>query len=564
MKSSKWILGLMAAVLVVALAPSSFAQVNIQIFNTPSPQEVATARNAQTSDPASVGNGILVSGALIATSPLTATGLIFTFPATVSSSNAGASCVLADGTVLTNCSISGSVPSADPIRIDGATGLFASATIATVNWTAGTVNITLPASASNSSSGTFRLVGTRIDVNGKTAPLNATATLSSSSNNYILQTTTIPIISALGSAIASMTVGTNGTNPNGGTALLFTNQTGGTPADGSASVVLAEGFASAWRTTTQVNTQGIDSSATMNGTLIRLTLNGLPAGVTATLTIPGTGGVTNAIPGTTGAVFIATGTNTVSIDASTSTSNIAYIKFVSDNLSAVETLQVNIALSGVPTAALAAGSISLTATASPVGNALNSSNQPTQSTPNNAGGGLATGYVRFAAADTTVTVGSIVAANTTLLIPYAVRVGTYDTGIAIANTTADPFGTSAGGATAAAGTMTFTMFPRNATGADPSFALTTSSTVRPGVGLSTSGTLVAGGTWTGLMSDIMTAAGKTGDYFGYIFIQTNFLNAHGAAYIFNGAGFTSSTPVLVLLPTASNTRNTTSAESLGF
>jgi len=566
MKSSKWILGLMVAVLVLALAPSSFAQVNIQIFNTPSPQEIATARNAQTSDPASVGNGILVSGALIATSPLTATSLIFTFPATVTSSNAGASCVLADGTVLTNpgCSVSASVPAADPIRIDGATGLFANVTIATVNFTAGTVNITLPASASNSSSGTFRLVGTRIDVNGKTAPLNATANLSSSSNNYILQTTTVPIITALGPGIGSMTVGTNGTNTNGGTALLFTNQTGGTPADATASVVIAEGFASAWRTTTQVNTQGVDSSATMNGTLIRLTLNGLPAGVTATLTIPGTGGVSNAIPGTTGAVFVFNNTNSVTIDSSSSTSNIAYIKFVSTNLGAVENVQVNISLSGAPTAALAAGTLTLTATMAPVANALNGSSQPSSTTPTSPGGGLTTGYVRFAQADVTVTIGSIVSANTTMLIPYAVKVGTYDTGIAIANTTLDPFGTAAGGATASAGTMTFTMFPRNATGADPSFSLTTSSTVRPGVGLSTSGTLVAGGTWTGLMSDILTAAGKTGDFFGYIFIQTNFLNAHGAAYIFNGAGFTSATPVLVLLPTASNTRNTTSAETLGF
>src|SRR4051812_41796883 len=98
MKSSKWILGLMVAVLVLALAPSSFAQVNIQIFNTPSPGEIATNHNAQTSDPSSVGNGILVSGALIANSPLTATSLIFTFPATITTTNAAASCILADGT----------------------------------------------------------------------------------------------------------------------------------------------------------------------------------------------------------------------------------------------------------------------------------------------------------------------------------------------------------------------------------------------------------------------------------------------------------------------------------
>jgi len=569
MKSSKWILGLMVAVLVVALAPSSFAQVNLQIFNTPSPQEIATARNASTSDPSSTGNGILVSGALIANSPLTATALTFTFPATITSSTASASLLNPDGTTIAGGQ-GPNVPGSDPITISGATGLFANVSIATVNWTNGTVQLTLPGSANNSSSGTFRLVGVRIDVNGKTAPMNATASLGSSSNNYILQTTTLPIITALGPGIGSVTVGSNGSNTNNGTALLFTNQSGGTPADGSASIIIAEGFASAWRTTTQVNTQGINTPF-MNGTLVRLTVNGLPAGVNATLTLPGTGGVANALAGAAngapGVAFVTglgTSGTSATVNSSSSTSNIAYVMFNSTNLAAVESFQVDISLSGAPTSALAAGTISIGVTMGPVAGALSNSNQPSAAVPSGAGGNLQTAYVRFADATTTVTIGSIVSANTTMLIPYAVRVGAYDTGIAIANTTLDPFGASAGGATPSAGTLTITMFPRNATGADPSFAVTTSSTVRPGVGLSTSGTLVAGGVWTALMSDIMTAAGKTGDYFGYIFIQANFLNAHGAAYIFNGAGFTSSTPVLVLQPTASNSRNTTGAETLGF
>jgi len=572
MKSSKWILGLMVAVLVVALAPSSFAQVNIQIFNTPSPQEIQTARNAQTSDPASVGNGILVSGALIANSPLTATSMTFTFPAVITSAAASQTCLNPDGSsVGTTCSttLPGAVPTGDPIAIAGATGLFANVSIASVNFSNGTVQLTLPGTTSNTSSGTFRLVGVRLDVNGKAAPLNATASLGSSSNNYILQTTTVPVITALGAGIGSVTTGSNGTNTNGGTALLFTNQTTNTPADATASVVIAEGFASAWRTTTQVNTQGLNL-ASMNGTLVQLTVNGLPAGVIATLILPGRGGVTNALAGgSAGVTFVSGAGTSTTVQAPNSSNpnrNIAFVQFSSTSLSAVESFEVDIALSGAPTSALTAGTITLDVTMGPVGPALNANSQPSQAltdlTPASPPS-LTTGYVRFAAATTTVTIGSIVSANTTLLIPYAVKVGTYDTGIAIANTTLDPFGAS-GGATASAGTLTLTMFPRNATGADPSFAVTTSSTVRPGVGLSTSGTLVAGGTWTALMSDILTAAGKTGDFFGYMFIQTNFLNAHGAAYIFNGAGFTSSTPVLVLDPPASNSRNTATAEKLSF
>jgi hypothetical protein len=332
MKSSKWILGLMVAVLVVALAPSSFAQVNLQIFNTPSPQESATARNANISDPSSVGNGILVSGALIANSPLTATALTFTFPATVTSSTATASLLNPDGTTIAGGQ-GPNIPGSDPITISGATGLFANVSIATVNWTNGTVQLTLPGSLNNTGSGTFRLVGVRIDVNGKTAPMTATAGLSSSSNNYILQTTTIPIITALGAGLGAVTVGSNGTNTNGGTALMFTNQTGGSPADPTASIVIAEGFASAWRTNTAVNSQGQNLSS-MNGTLIRLTVNGLPAGVTATMTLPGSGAVANALPGALGGAsgvafinFTGTSGTSASVTSATSTSNIAYIQF---------------------------------------------------------------------------------------------------------------------------------------------------------------------------------------------------------------------------------------------
>ena len=225
----------------------------------------------------------------------------------------------------------------------------------------------------------------RLDVAGKPPhPVAATASLvvAVRITDILQYAPTIPVISALGAGLGAVTVGSNGTNTNSGTALIFTNQTGGTPADDKASVVLAEGFASAWRTTTQVNTQGLDSP-TMNGTLIRLTIGGLPGGVTATLTIPGTGGVANAIPGDTGAIFISTGNSTATVDSSTSTSNIEYVKFVSANLAALENLEVDIACA--PTAALAPGSITLTASLAPIGNAL-SGGAPTQTTPSSAGG----------------------------------------------------------------------------------------------------------------------------------------------------------------------------------
>jgi hypothetical protein len=548
MKSSKWIFGLMAIMLVLVMAPSGFAQTQVSIFNAPSPQEISTARNAQTADPASIGSGILVSGANIASAPLTSTKLILTFPATISSSPDAVDNSLPGGAPTPT-------PRLDPIKIVGATGIFATATIATVKYAEGIIQISLPGDGVTpvSGSGTFRVTGVRLDVNGKTAPLTVTASLSSSANNYLLGGNTATLINSLGAGIASFTQAAVSGTTNNGTALMFANQVGGTFADNKASILLAEGFASAWRSNTQVSTNGgpvgAGSGGNGNGTMIRLTIAGLPTGVNATLSQV----VTSTSPNISITYIGGAGV----LDSSSSgVSNVAFVQFTSGPpMTVTETLGFDVVLGGAPTGTVTPGNITLTATLATVGNALSGSGNPTQTAPDNNPAG--TGYVRFAAADLgPVTVGTIISANTAMLIPYAVKVGAYDTGIAIANTTADPFGGPlSGSASPAAGNLVFTLFPRTDTGAGTSFPLTTSATARPGVGLSTDGTLAAGGTWTGLVTDLLTAAGKTGDFFGYIFIQANFLDAHGAAYIFNGAGFTSGTPVLVLPPPAQFSRN---------
>jgi hypothetical protein len=496
-----------------------------------------------------------VSGALIANSPLTTTQLIITFPATISSSPAAV-----DGTF--PGALGTVVPTGDPIQIQGASGLFASITaVATVQYSAGSIVITLPGfgTTPNTNSGTFRLVGVRLDVNGKTAPLTATGALSSSSNNYILSASTVTLISSVGAGIGSLTQSALTGNTNNGAALMFTNQTTGVFADSKASVVLAEGFASAWRTNTQVSVTGAPIGL---GTTVRLTVSGLPNGITATITaISPQGPTTVVFVSPAGA---ASGTQSAALDnTNAGVSNVTFLQFTGTSLSTLESVQLDITLGGVPTGTIAAGTITLTATMAPIGNALAANGTPTQTAPNN----TPSGYPRFAQADVgPLTVGTIASANTTALIPYVVRVGAYDTGIAIANTTSDPFTPATGGATKANGTLIVTLFPRTATGADTPITITTSSTVRPGVGLATDGTLVAGGVWTALLSDLLTAAGKTGDFFGYVFVQANFLNAHGAAYIFNGTGFTSATPVLLMPPPAQQNRSgySSGVESLGF
>jgi hypothetical protein len=174
---------------------------------------------------------------------------------------------------------------------------------------------------------------------------------------------------------------------------------------------------------------------------------------------------------------------------------------------------------------------------------------------------------RFSATEVgPATIGNVVAASTTLLIPLAEKTGPFDTGISIANTTADPFGTSGGGAAPTAGEITLDFFPRTNTGAGTPFTLSTSGTVRPGLGLSSDGKLAAGGTWTVLLSELLTAAAQTGDFVGYIFVRTNFLLAHGMATVTDFRTFSLATQVLVLPPPAlvsrTNPGGTNSAESL--
>src|SRR2546425_11274471 len=86
---SRWI-GLVTILVLFAMAPSSFAQVQIQIFPDVSSSEVQTNRNAQTARPGTNGAGLLISGQLLGASPLTATNLRIVYPGPITSQPAAA------------------------------------------------------------------------------------------------------------------------------------------------------------------------------------------------------------------------------------------------------------------------------------------------------------------------------------------------------------------------------------------------------------------------------------------------------------------------------------------
>jgi len=552
-------------VLFATMAPSSFAQVQITVIPDVDNGDIVTNNNALASAPGANGSGVLIVGSLIATSPLTATVLRIAYPGPITSLPSGATnCTIGGFSTLSttagsggafSCGVPNGVPSNDPIRILGQSGVFAGMNAQPLlNTTSQRIEIQLPTVASNSSSGSFRLVGVRINANGLTGAQTVSASLNTTVNDYLLGSpssgnvinTLNPGIAtaAIGLAPGNTTIQTNATF-GAGAATIFTNRN---IARSAGAFILTEGCASCWRTKSQNGNNG--GTLVDNSTQIRLTFNNVPAGVT--LTLPGTiqtGTSTNnsSLAGTIGNTSI------------TSSANTSIIDITGTSLTQVETMEIDYSVTLTTTAAVTtAGSITVTATMYPIGTGFDTT------TTGNGPGGItltnlpseANGFPSFVDLEVgPVTIVNIVPANTTMLMPYAITLAPFDTGLAIANTTADPFGTGSGGATPASGTLTLNFYPTVATGAGTSFQLTTSSTVRPGAGLSSDGTLAAGATWTVLLSQLLTAAGQTGNFTGYVFIQTNFLNAHGTATISDFRTYSLTANVLVLPPPATTPRS---------
>ena len=561
--------GLVTVLLVLVMAPTLFAQVSISIIPDTDPGDIQTNNNALAAVPGSNGSGVLVVGSLIATSPLSTTVLRISYPGPITSlpalsGGSTANCTIGGFSTLNignggggafACGPSAGVPTADPIRIVGASGVFSTMNLQPLlNTTNQRVEIQLPASASNSSSGSFRLVGVRINANGLTGAQTVTASLNTQVNNYLTGTpSTGTIINTLNPGIASMTIGlapgnttiqTN-TSFGAGTATIFTNRN---VARSAGAFILTEGCASCWRSATQNGNAGV---AIDNSTQIRLTFNNVPAGVTIGLqSVVATGTTSN-----NSSLAASIGNTSI-----TSTANTSVINITGTSTSQVETMEIDYTINVTTTAAVTTpGTITVNSTMFPTA----TTPFDTTSTSNGPGGitltGLPTetgGYPTFTDLEVgPLTVVNIVPASTTMLMPYALVLPPFDTGLAIANTTADPFGSGSGGATPASGTVVLNFFPTTATGAGTSFSLTTSSTNRPGTGLSSDGTLAPGATWSVLLSQLLTAAGQTGTFQGYVFIQANFLDAHGTATISDFRTYSLTAEVLVLPPPATSPRS---------
>jgi hypothetical protein len=448
-----------------------------------------------------------VSGSLIAQSDLTATVLTVDYPGEITSTAA--------------------FPAGDAIRVASQTGAFAGATLGDIDFEDGTVEINLPTVDDNNQSGSLLLIGVRLNATDLTAPVTATFSLENTANGYILSTTSGTVINALGPGIGDVEADQ--------TATVFTNNN---IPDDEAAFTVTEGFAGAWRSQIQNSTTGT-AIGQIDAHEIHLTFGGVPDDVTLNLTFESNDDDL-----------------TFTVDTATvdSDNDEVVVTITGSDLTEAESFTVTVDVDTASDADLDPSTITVTANLEPEGeDALDSDDMPITDE----------GFPRFVAAEVgPVTIVNIISAQTTLLVPFAVRDGGFDTGISLANTSVDPFGTAGGGATATTGSVRLNFFPRTATGAGTTFSLTTSSSARPGIGLSADGTLAAGSTWTVLLSELLTAAGQTGSFTGYIFITTSFPNAHGAPFVSDFRNFTSFTPMLVLAPTSES--RTQEFETLGF
>jgi hypothetical protein len=659
MLKMRMMFGLIAVVMVLALAQSGYSQLVINATSTPNPTADTVGFNEPTYNPNQGFGGLVITGTVLSDAPFTGGRLRITYPSaitnacTVASTSSGNGCAsTADGPGVNVPGIPPgvgySLSNANPavvtngittsgIQLTLASGIFTGASIAQINAPSGTLDITLPcatptnlaalATAWNGAnanghiqgaSGTLILTGPRIDATTAAGlpagPAVAALSLNTSSTgitninvgtgggaggsipectgssgggtNVQLGTTSFNVISAASPGIGAIALGgiptstsqpgtssaaNGGVNgalsttgcsvPNGnafyvncGVASIYTNKT---IPKSVGTFTVKEGFSYAWyhNDASQFNGQDLTAGGgiTTNDASFQLIFNNVPTGVTLTLAVASFTGTSTAGNGANNAAGPA---NLPSLsNTSITTANNTSIITWNGDLSTSGTDWVTFEITGITissSATLSAGNITVSAQMWPTEpTALNLQNGSGQAALWAINGTKA--FPSFAPSVVTgPTVVTIVPANTTLLIPFAVAQGAFDTGIAIANTSADPFG--AQGATPQAGTVTVNLYPSTATGAGSSVSFTTSATKLAGSGIAADGTIPAGATWTVNLSQLLPLAGQTGGFIGYIFVTANFLPAHGAAYVYNGTGFTSSTPVLVLPPPSTNGR----------
>lgn len=431
---------------------------------------------------------------------------------------------------------------AQGIRVENATGPFAGlVTIAGVANSAGTVTIQITAATFPIGGvGTFDISGILVSLNGtgKTS-VDATLTVGGGAG----YTVTDNVKSVIGSVLPALKDPTvPGSLPTAVTAAFPAAQAGiatfnlSSPPVGikqTFALRIEENYIDMFKNNNQFNGggAGVFPQSNASDTVVQLQFSNIPVGIT----IGGCGAVLTKATDDT----LSSGNPTLSSSSVLAGSNVMTVNFNA----AVDLLNPDVLwivctqITQVGVTSLPGTAVSVQASMAPAGIALSS----TGGVQNSVTAGQIPRYQLALQPATALTIVTFPPASVSLLIPFAVVGGGFNTGIAISNTTTDPLGATGGSLVIPQnGSLTFTLY-------DNAGTVKTYTTVAasPGGGL-TSGVLNSGKTYVVNLSELLTASGSAATFTGYIFISVNFTNAHGAAYVYNGAGFTSSTPVLVL------------------
>jgi hypothetical protein len=462
------------------------------------------------------------------------------------------------------------------VRLGGFIGDFTAANVSinTVSNSGGTIVIGLGTPTGTPTTGitftagpftsSFDILGVLVSTNGKTGAVTASLT---STGGIAVGPATTGAGTASGPAslnvIDSILNGLQ--DPNVPAALpglpFFTGVSGGAAVLNSAGLAvkgnfvirIPENYPDMFRESAQFNgpgTTGDFPQSPSSDTQVQVILNNIPSG----LDISGCAAtITNA-----GATAVTGGAPTISFTNITAAAPILTVNFTTGvDLDNLDILWIKCATVGVGTATLPLPSTAVTAQVelAPTGSALSGTGTALTA--------LTTGQVpRYQAAlqpATAITVVVFPPSNTTLLLSFGFVGPGYNTGVAVANTTTDPFGVAGGGAAPSEGTVSFLLVKNDGTS-----KTYTTGTGSPGSGLTGAGVVKSGSTYVVNLSELLSAASFGTTFTGYVFVTANFTNAHGAATIYttnNGAAALSS-PVLVL-PAISTAAPRPSPESLG-
>jgi hypothetical protein len=530
MLKSRWMSGLMALALVLTFAQSGLAQINISVTGNASPSETETNVTAETNDPIS-GGTLFILGTALSDADVSIGGLRITYPVAITSTEA--------------------FPAGDPISVLSATGFFIDVGTddIVVNYADGRLEIDLPNSittAINGATGTISLGGIRLDASDADADESVDASVALfvgttdasagqtdiatglSNINVNLQTSTFEAITSLDPGIDEVDINSE----------LVVSTTGASLDDGRIDIV--EGHTRAWLDSTQI-------PGALNDAGLRLVFTGIPEGMELDLS-PNTGGDIDSFT-----------ISPATVDADDNEAVITWLLADLPDPDDQEEIRIDVELGDVDEDEITAGDvITVRVTMDPEGDPLDDFG----TTTNDDDAPLTSELPRFAEdLSDAQTIVSIVPATTTMLIPYATRIASigYDTGIAIANTSLDPYEN----AEEQTGGLTFHFFPNEGDGPGETFSFTTDGPIT-GTALNADGELEPGATFVALLSTLLAEAGETGDFTGYIFVETAFQFAHGAAFISDFANFTSATNVLVMNNPEFEDRPDDDVESLGF